>query len=278
MGAMLQELGDVETARAAYAKAVALSPANGHFHRQLAECKRFKEGDPHLTTIEMLLEAAEPLSSEDRLELHFAAGKAFADLGNHERAFQHLLKGNALKRRGLVHDATAAIKEFQRIQAAYTPELIRSKLGLGHPSPVPIFIVGMPRSGTTLIEQILASHPKVYGAGERKDFPPPYARRRRRRAQVTALSGEHLRGSAPRYVERIAAVAPQAPRITDKLPGNFSSLGLIHLALPNARIIHARRDPIDTCLSCFSHLFSAISSPSPTISASSAVITAPMRR
>jgi hypothetical protein len=139
---------------------------------------------------------------------------------------------------------------------------MRSNEGVGEQSSVPVFILGMPRSGSTLVEQILASHPKVFGAGEIDDFGKAIlglsgaARRAITSPEVVSLmSGEQLRQLGASYVGRIKAAAPAAQRITDKMLENFRFTGLIHLALPNARIIHTRRDPIDTCLSCFSKRF-----------------------
>src|SRR5262249_44904026 len=151
---------------------------------------------------------------------------------------------------------------FSRTQEVFTPELMREKQGLGDPSAAPIFIIGMPRSGTTLIEQILASHPSVFGAGELMNIPNAVAKLSAPEGTampfpeaVCSIGCEQLRRLGESYIAAIRALAPNAERITDKLPHNFYFAGLIHLALPNARIIHARRDPIDTCLSCFSELF-----------------------
>ena len=202
------------------------------------------------------------LSGEEQMQLHFALGKVLADLGRHEESFGHLIAGNAIKRRQTTYDETAVLAAFDRIRAVFTPELMRAKAGQGDPSRVPVFIFGMPRSGTTLVEQIVASHPSVYGAGELTDlidvvadlggpggvfadFPET----------VRAMSGAQLSDVGARYLDRITAMAPAVARITDKMPANFRFAGLIHLALPNARIIHTRRDPVDTCLSCFSILF-----------------------
>jgi hypothetical protein len=155
----------------------------------------------------------------------------------------------------------------------FSADLIKSKSGGGDPSPVPIFVVGMPRSGTTLIEQIIASHPMVHGAGELQTFNDvvltvrgpdgatlPYP------DFVTALDPAALRQIGARYVALLrelavgrseAEKAGGAQRVTDKMPSNYYFVGLIHLALPNAKIIHSMRDPVDTCVSCFSKLFSA---------------------
>jgi hypothetical protein len=135
---------------------------------------------------------------------------------------------------------------------------MQTKGGLGDPSDVPVFVLGMPRSGTTLVERVLASHPDVFGAGELTDFgdaavggyapkPLPF--------DVASLTGDALRGMGGRYLAHVLPKAPLARRIIDKLPANFRFVGLIHLALPNARIIHVRRDPLDTCFSCYSQLF-----------------------
>ena len=139
---------------------------------------------------------------------------------------------------------------------------MREKAGLGHPSSVPVFIVGMPRSGTTLIEQILATHSQVFGADETMELPDLVTQLITPRETamdfpegVRNMSGAQLRHLGASYIDWITALSPAAWRITDKLPANYSLAGLIHLVLPNARIIHAHRDPVDTCLSCFSLLF-----------------------
>jgi len=138
----------------------------------------------------------------------------------------------------------------------FTADALRKGRSFGDPSVVPVFIIGMPRSGTTLVEQILATHPKVYGAGELDDFQTAVVASLRglNRAR-TGLGVEEFRWISTRYLECVRAIAPAAERIVDKMPANFQYVGLIHLALPNARIIHIPRDPIDTCLSCFSILF-----------------------
>ena len=137
----------------------------------------------------------------------------------------------------------------------FSAEIMRERAGQGDPSPLPVFIIGMPRSGTTLCEQILASHPKIHGAGELGDFEAAVAALDSAGGIPSDIGGEELRAIGAGYLARVAALAPHAARITDKMPANFRFAGLIHLALPNARLIHLRRDPVDTCLSCFSILF-----------------------
>jgi tetratricopeptide (TPR) repeat protein len=261
LGVSLQVLGRLEEARAAFERAVALAPGKADFYLPLAHSRPFTAQDPRLSAMEELARDVAGLSEEEQIALHFALGKAYADLNQHQRSFSHLGAGNALKRRRVSYDETHTLGVFDRIRAAFSPALMREKSGAGHASKVPIFVVGMPRSGTTLIEQILASHSKVFGAGEREELSAALPDLKAAHSAavfpevVSELSGQALHDFGSRYLERITALAPTAERIVDKMPSNFGLLGLIHLALPGARIIHARRDPLDTCLSCFSILF-----------------------
>jgi tetratricopeptide (TPR) repeat protein len=255
-------LGRLADAQPAFDRAVGFEPRKAEFYRGLAESRRLRLDDPHFVAMESLARGMDQLPVDQQMELHFALGKAYADVEQIDRSFRHLLAGNALKRRQIDYDETLDFAKFRRIKAVFTPELIQRMGGAGEPSTTPVFVVGMPRSGTTLVEQILASHPRVFGAGELMDFqraagaacePPgasvPYPE------MLPSMSGQDLRQLGARYVAGVVTKAPAADRITDKMPANFRVVGLIHLALPNARIIHVRRDPLDTCLSCFSKLF-----------------------
>jgi Flp pilus assembly protein TadD len=262
LGNVLLQLGRLDDCLDAYRKAVDHAPRNATFHRNLVYCRRVMRGDPWLAKMEALARDMATLGTVDQTALHFALGKAYADLDEPERSFRHLLQGNALARQQNPYDEAVTLGMFAATRQVFTPELMSAKANLGDPSAAPIFIVGMPRSGTTLIEQILASHPRVFGAGEIPTFertligfPPPDGAPRSFPQVIPALAGEHLRELGRRYLRAIRATAPGADRITDKMPANFRFVGLIHLALPNARIIHVHRDPIDTCLSCFSIQF-----------------------
>ena len=255
--------GRLEDAAKVYEKATALAPENMNIALNFARARPFRIGDPRLTQLEALAARDASLGDDDRIALHFALGKAFGDIAQPARSFEHLLVANQLKRRQIEYDERGTFELFYRVCKTATPDLLRAKAGAGNDSPAPIFIVGMPRSGTTLIEQILASHPQVHGAGEigdlsqvvselsgRPDVATPYPE------ILGIVSAAALTKLGSAYVERITKLAPRAARIVDKMPANFAFIGLIHLALPNARIIHARRDAVDTCLSCFSLLFS----------------------
>jgi hypothetical protein len=194
------------------------------------------------------------------MKLHFALGKAYGDLGERERSFGHLLAGNREKRLQTPYDEAATLQRFTRIARACTPQLLAARRGAGHMGEAPVFVVGMLRSGSSLVEQILASHPQVHGAGECEAFGRAIAELRLPQEQqppeaMAELPAEALRRLGESCEARLRHRAPQALRVVDKTLVNFTRLGLIHLALPQAKIIHTVRDPVDTCLSCFSHLF-----------------------
>jgi tetratricopeptide (TPR) repeat protein len=271
LGNALKELGHLAEAEEAYFQALRLDPNVAGVYLNLADSRKFYSGDPILADMETLAGSADSLSSDDRMQINFALGKAHADLGDYTRSFQHLLAGNAAKRARLAYDERAVLGLFDRIEHVFTPELIKGKCGGGDPSAAPIFILGMPRSGTTLVEQIIASHPIVHGAGELQIFNDvvqslqggdgnPYP------DFVPALDSNGLGQIGAHYIARLRELVTRhgavvdigrVARITDKMPSNYFFAGLIHLALPNAKIIHCVRDPIDTCVSCFSKLFSA---------------------
>ena len=259
LGIALEAIGCLEDAWHAFEKAIELAPKRADFYRHLFTSRKAGIDDSQLSAMLELAKDLRSLPPEQQIELHFALGKALADLGQRQRALYHLVEGNALKRGRIGYDEAAALSELARLH--FTPEFIRSARA-GRPSAVPIFIIGMPRSGSTLIEQILASHPLVFGGGELREFAKavadiigqddidiPFLE------QNSAFSADQLHRLASRYLARVRSLSPQAERVTDKMPSNFRFAGLIHLALPNARIIHSLRNPVDTCISCFSVLF-----------------------
>jgi tetratricopeptide (TPR) repeat protein len=263
LGALLAECGDLVAAREAYEKAVAAGPTRAAYHRNLANSKRFTPGDSQLASMEQLIRDIDSVPEAERIDLQFALGKAYADLKQHDRSFQHLLLGNSLKRARFVYDEGEALAYMQRMRTAFDDTLFAEKTGGGERAVTPVFVVGMPRSGTTLVEQIIASHPRATGAGELfylDQIVHSLMGHDRSGALhypevVGTMSDEQFRLVGVTYVSAIRALAPLALRIVDKMPWNFHHLGLIRLALPNARIIHTRRDPADTCLSCYSILF-----------------------
>ncbi|HMA50399.1 MAG TPA: sulfotransferase, partial [Magnetospirillaceae bacterium] len=243
-GLMLVEGGDLAGAERRYRRALVCERDPG-FYVNLADVTRFQAEDGEIAEMESLAAGAGQLGEEARISLHFALGKAYEDCGESSKAFHHYLEGNGRKRRSISYDEPSVLAALARTERDFSASFLEGEAGRGDPSELPIFILGMPRSGSTLIEQILASHPEVHGGDERPDFPE----------LLDQVSGAGFRALGAAYVERSRALAPTATRVTDKLPGNFRHAGAIHLALPKARIIHSRRDPADTCLSCFTKLF-----------------------
>jgi tetratricopeptide (TPR) repeat protein len=263
LGLTQQALGRLDESRCAFEKAVELAPAMPAYHRSLAETKRFHADDPQLAAMEGLAQRIETYGDEQQAALHFALAKAYADLRRHAIAFDHLARGNAIKHRLDEYDERAHLDMMRHIEKVFTATLLRRQTGAGDPSRLPIFIVSMPRAGSTLIEQILASHPRIFGAGELRFLPRAAKAFRGRTVHecfpeiANHLSAAQLQEFGARYVDHLRSLAPEAERVTDKMPSNYLYIGLIHMALPNARIIHARRDPLDTCVSCFSRHFGA---------------------
>ncbi len=262
LAAIHTRFGRLDEARRELEIATHLSPLDPKFLIELAGLKHFEPSDPLIETMEGMLARTSRLDESARIGLHFALSKAYDDLNHYDRAAEHMGKGNGLKRQQITYDERATLDELLRIQQIFSKEFMERFANFGNLTDVPIFIVGMPRSGTTLIEQVLASQGQVFGAGELSFFEdcvlglahtmgaglryPDYLREMDN-ACVTKLADDYLRA--------MAAVAPSAPRIADKLLSNFRFVGLIHLVFPNARIIHACRDPMDVCFSCYSILF-----------------------
>ena len=263
-GVLLVELGRAEDAVASFERAISLAPRSVRYYYHLTQARRLQPADPHLAALQAIARDADRLSFPDRIELDFALGQALDEAGDPASAFRFLAEGNALRRIQLGYDEARTLEQLEAIGAAFTPELMQAKAGKGDRSEQPVFIVGMPRSGSTLIEQILASRPGVFAAGETAAFPDAVAaqalaggRPLKVPAGMARLSAKGVGQIGTRYAARLAAAAPDALRVVDKRPDNFRYIGLIRLALPNAKIIVARRDRRDTCISCFSKLFGA---------------------
>ncbi|MFM9863896.1 MAG: tetratricopeptide repeat protein [Micropepsaceae bacterium] len=263
MGNVLKELGRFEEALVSFDTAISLQPDTIGVYVNLSDAKKFRDGDDkHLRAIEGFLSKFDTLKDEDRMHAGFAAAKAYDDLKRYELGFPYLIRANALKRKSIGYDEPTVLKLFERIRETFTPELVSAKAGSGFATQKPIFVLGMPRSGTTLVEQILASHSRVTGAGELKDMSDTINLVRSSDGNQAAypefmpvLSPQELAKIGEVYAAKLDRHAPGAERITDKMPSNFYFLGLIHLALPGAKVIHTNRNPVDTCVSCFSKLF-----------------------
>jgi tetratricopeptide (TPR) repeat protein len=262
LGILLKDKGQLTEARRAFERAIDLAPSDFAYYDNLAAVTPFAAGDPYLSALETAVNDSTALSMADQIHLNFALAKAYDALSRPERAFGHLLKANRFKRELIAYDEADTLGQMARLRELISREFIQGRQGYGEPSSVPVFIVGMTRSGTTLIEQILASHPQIFGAGELLLLDQLAGSVRALLPGVPAfpemaleMSPEHFRKLGTLYVEKLTQRAPTAKRITDKMTVNFLFVGFIHLALPNATIIHAVRDPVDTCVSSFATHF-----------------------
>jgi tetratricopeptide (TPR) repeat protein len=241
------EIGAFDDARASLERALAITPGLATAWSALCDIRSFAPGDPAIAAMETALAESPQLRAIDaRTLMHFALGKAHRKARDRERAFRHFEAGNALKRATYTYDVADDEARMRETIATYTPEVMRRGAGAGDASRAPIFVIGMPRSGTTMVEQLLASHPDVYGAGEQLLFDQA----------VYERGTDDLAALGRRYIELIDVIAPHGKRVVDKLPSNFRHAGLIQLALPRARIIHCMRDPLDTLFSIYVTLFS----------------------
>jgi len=262
-GHALKTWGRQEDAIAAYQAACQATPDHADAWYGLANLKtyRFSKAEREV----MAVQAAKPdLTLQNQINLNFALGKAFDDAHASEDAFRHYERGNRLKTVQTRYTTEQMQAEFEAQKSVCTAQLFHDRAGQGDPSSAPIFIVGLPRAGSTLLEQILASHSHVDGTLELPNViaisqslrgRSRGADKARYPANLTDLSADQLAALGRRYLDETAIHRKGAPFFTDKMPNNFRHIGLIKLILPNARIIDARRHPMACCVSGFKQLF-----------------------
>ncbi|PQM26076.1 hypothetical protein CVO77_13355 [Sphingopyxis lindanitolerans] len=253
-GHMLKTVGRQADAVAAYRQALALNPALGEVWWSLANLKTLRFDDTDLSAMDGALNRGD-ITAEDRFHLHFALGKAHEQRQQAERAFAHYDQGNRLRRAQLDYDADQTRAAVDHAKALYTAGFFSARRDHGADAPDPIFIIGMPRAGSTLIEQILSSHSMIEGTMELPDIPKLHAKARGM-GGVDGLSADQARDLGEHYL-RDTQVQRKSdkPFFIDKLPNNWLHVGFIKLILPGAKIIDARRHPMDCCFSNFKQHF-----------------------
>ncbi len=254
-GHMLKTIGRLDDGIAAYRRAIAIRPSLGEAWFSLANLKTVEFSDADIAAMRTAL-AGGDLTDEDRVHLDFALGKAMHDRGLWADAFAYYAAGNALRRATQPHDAARLKRSVDRCIAAFTPDTLAAQAGGGNPAPDPIFVVGMPRAGSTLVEQILSSHSQVEGTSELADMPALARKHGRYPESVLELSPDQRHALGAEYLARTSVQRRTArPLFIDKLPNNWLFVPMIHLILPNARIIDARRHPLSCCFSNFRQHF-----------------------
>ncbi len=265
LGSCLRTQGLVDEARATFERILELQPTRIEAHCNLAQYKTYKPGDPQIDTLLAQQHRLASLSEDGQVRYWFTVGKMFEDVGQHDDSFAAYAEGNRAKHAITPWDEAAHHDLQRRIVATFTRETMREATAAESvEGPTPVFILGMPRSGTSLLEQVLSTLPGIHGAGEITLLAETLQSAGndigegafRFPETLGNWSGENLQRLGRRYIEGIRALTPQATHVVDKLPANFTHIGLIHLMLPNARIVHAMRDPMDSCFSCYSRLFS----------------------
>lgn len=254
LGTVLHQLGQDQEAEVAYALAVDIRPDYAQAHRNLSAVHKYTKGDRLIDTLDTQLgKATDPRSL---MYLCFARSKAHEDLGEYQQAFKRLVEANALRKKLIGYDISVDVLLFETIERLFSSPLPPLKVPSSETRP--IFIVGMMRSGTTLVEQILSSHSDVYGAGELEQMNQlclPFMERFHIKSTLPdQIQLNELRESYISYIDKLSGGAEV---ITDKMPINFRWIGFILAALPEAKIIHLERNPIATCWSIFKHYFSS---------------------
>lgn len=258
MGHILMEKGDLAGAEDLFRACMADEKGDAFAVYSLVQVKKIKEGDPEIEILEREAERLKgPILDSRAISLNFALGKMYDDLGQYEKGFPYYIEGCRIKRKRFNYSMEEKEAVTQRTKNIFTKEFIAQNRGRGHDDATPIFVLGMPRSGTTLTEQIIASHPSVFGAGELPDLSRMmFSDNSSFLDKIQGLKPGDLASWGRRYAESIRRFSADAPHITDKMPGNYHYLGFIPLILPRAKIVHVSRHPLDTCLSCFTRSFS----------------------
>ncbi|ESY69000.1 sulfotransferase [Mesorhizobium sp. M0051] len=256
LGVGLMEKGKLDEAAELFRQALAVDPGMARAWLMLTQVKRQKERDSELTSMEAQ-HAKAPQDSLARMQLSFGLGKANDDLKDYGRAFDYFAEGNAIRRKGIDYDAAKTRAEFEAMKATFTAGFFEKHKPSTIEDDTPIFVVGMPRSGTTLVEQIIASHPHVHGAGELsilktavgKQFP--LTMKGGFPAGIADMPDKAFAEAGEAYLDMLHARYPGFKHVTDKMPGNFLLIGFLHLMLPKAKIVHCARDAAATCLSIY---------------------------
>jgi tetratricopeptide (TPR) repeat protein len=261
-GVLLKSVGRLDDARNQFEKTLEIAPTAYGVYANFADLQTFTPDNHHLAAMEKILAEAEDRASERYFPLHFAIGKAYDDIGEYQKALAHFQTGARLKRSTLNYEEAQTLSFFDTTETVFTADFLRNPPYQGKSTEAPVFIVGMPRSGSTLVEQVLSNHPSTFGAGEIKEFSRQLNKLRSRFPGlpkypqiVQKMNAAQFNVLAEGYLNKVISLAPNSLRITDKLLTNYYFVGLLHILFPKAKFIHTRRNPVDTCWSAYTKLF-----------------------
>tara|TARA_B100000029_G_C17545246_1_gene948213 strand:+ start:100 stop:1653 length:1554 start_codon:yes stop_codon:yes gene_type:complete len=259
LGITYKNIGDLKKAKKNLIESTKINPTLYTAHRNLSEIIDYKEDNEHLDLLTKIYNIKD--DGQNKKEIGFALGKAYEDKKNFFEAYKYYNFGNNLHRKTINFSINEEEKEFKIIKDEFTEDIIKKGKIIGSKKDTPIFILGMPRSGTTLVEQIISSHPKVFGGDELNILPDLVKKYFRNQKNEININENKLRNRvlikniSVEYLKELKKISPKTKRITDKMPLNFKWIGLIKLILPNAKVIHCTRNSKDICLSIFRNYF-----------------------
>jgi len=260
-GHVLKTLGDQDDAIRAYRAAAKARPDLGEIYWSLANLKTFRFDPDEVEFMQTQLDSGK-LTDDSELNFCYSLGKYFEDQKDYPKAFEYYTQGGAIKRKNVIFDPVEYVAQSDKLIELFTPEFFEKRASFGYSDPAPIFIVGLPRSGSTLIEQILCSHSQVDGTAELADLMILGNKTGQNRfdklkfpESLIDIDADSIEDLGKEYIERTFHHRKGAAYFTDKMPNNFPHIGFLHLILPNAKVIDARRHPLDSCFGTFKQLF-----------------------
>ena len=262
LGVALKTLGKFKDAAVNFTKAIQIKPDYAEAHVHLSSVTKYENNHPHIDEMEKNI-SSPTINNEQKIYLSFGLGKANEDIKNYKKAFDFWLNGNSLRRKTLNYNQSLDLNFFKKLQSIFNENFFKKFESVGVKDSTPIFIVGMPRSGTTLVEQIISNHPKVYGAGELTELTKTIDKLLPSNNEIGFPTNlidydpKIFNDLGSNYIKAIKKFSKSSHYITDKMPHNFRWIGLIKTILPNARIIHCKRDSRDNCLSIFKTNFTS---------------------
>jgi len=254
LGVSYSSIGMFDEAEFSYKKAITLNPNLYSAHRSLSQIIKYKNGSNHLKDLNKIYKS-QNITTSGKTEIGFALGKAYEDIKDYDRSFYFYNIANAERRKNINFSYIAEKKNFDNLKFNFNKNIYKNNTKTINPDKTPIFIVGMPRSGTTLVEQIISSHPKVFPGDELDFLPNLISINFNNLNKINLTDYKKINIISKEYIKKLKIISNNSERVTDKLPINFQWIGLIKYMLPNAKIIHCTRNSKDNCFSIFKNYF-----------------------